>query len=112
MFTNQRNLSFFLRFRWFVNNFLLLIANQRNKRVAFCCRLLRQLSIGAKGLCASPLPSRGGVCNLLISCRISLHPIPFAGGHHYDYYYLKLPDSVHCKGFESRIRDLRPKLAS
>ena len=32
--------------------------------------------------------------------------------HHYDYYYLKLPDSVHCKGFESRIRDLRQKLAS
>ena len=24
----------------------------------------------------------------------------------------KLPDSVHCKGFESRIRDLRQKLAS
>ena len=32
--------------------------------------------------------------------------------HHYDYYYLKLPDSVHCKGFESRIRDLRKKLSS
>jgi hypothetical protein len=32
--------------------------------------------------------------------------------HHYDYYYLRLPDSVHCKGFESRIRDLRRKLAS
>ena len=32
--------------------------------------------------------------------------------HHYDYYYLKLPDSVHCKGFEARIRDLRQKLAS
>lgn len=30
--------------------------------------------------------------------------------HHYDYYYLRLPDSVHCKGFESRIRDLRSKL--
>ena len=26
--------------------------------------------------------------------------------------YLRLPDSVHCKGFESRIRDLRRKLAS
>ena len=32
--------------------------------------------------------------------------------HHYDHYYLRLPDSVHCKGFESRIRDLRRKLAS
>ena len=32
--------------------------------------------------------------------------------HHYDYYYLRLPDSVHCKGFESRIRDLRSKLQS
>lgn len=32
--------------------------------------------------------------------------------HHYDCYYLKLPDTVHCKGFESRIRDLRTKLAS
>jgi len=32
--------------------------------------------------------------------------------HHYDYYYLRLPDSVHCKGFEARIRDLRKKLAS
>lgn len=32
--------------------------------------------------------------------------------HHYDYYYLRLPDSVHCKGFESRIRDLRSKLHS
>jgi hypothetical protein len=21
--------------------------------------------------------------------------------HHYDFYYLRLPDSVHCKGFES-----------
>ncbi len=30
--------------------------------------------------------------------------------HHYDCYYLKLPDSVHCKGFKSRIRDLRRKL--
>ena len=30
--------------------------------------------------------------------------------HHYDYYYLRLPDSVHCKGFEARIRDLRKKL--
>lgn len=30
--------------------------------------------------------------------------------HHYDYYYLRLPDSVHCKGFESRIRDIRSKL--
>ena len=32
--------------------------------------------------------------------------------HHYDFYYLRLPDSVHCKGFESRIRDLRKKLQS
>ncbi len=32
--------------------------------------------------------------------------------HHYDYYYLRLPASVHCKGFEARIRDLRKKLAS
>ncbi len=32
--------------------------------------------------------------------------------HHYDYYYLKLQDSVHCKGFEARIRDLRQKIAS
>lgn len=32
--------------------------------------------------------------------------------HHYDYYYLRLSDSVHCKGFESRIRDLRSKLQS
>jgi hypothetical protein len=32
--------------------------------------------------------------------------------HHYDCYYLRLPDSVHCKGFESRIRDLRKKLQS
>ena len=32
--------------------------------------------------------------------------------HHYDYYYLRLPDSVHCMGFEARIRDLRKKLAS
>ena len=31
--------------------------------------------------------------------------------HHYDWFYLKLPDTVHCKGFESRIRDLRKKLA-
>ena len=30
--------------------------------------------------------------------------------HHYDIYYLRLPDTVHCKGFESRIRDLRGKI--
>ena len=32
--------------------------------------------------------------------------------HHYDYYYLGLRDSVHCVGFDSRVRDLRRKLAS
>ena len=31
--------------------------------------------------------------------------------HHYDCCYLKI-HTVHCKGFESRIRDLRKKLAS
>jgi hypothetical protein len=30
--------------------------------------------------------------------------------HHYDYYYLKLSDSVHSKGFNSRVRDLKEKL--
>lgn len=30
--------------------------------------------------------------------------------HHYDYYYLKLSDSVHSKGFSSRVRDLKEKL--
>lgn len=32
--------------------------------------------------------------------------------HHYDLYYLKLPDTVHCKGFEARKRGLKKKLAS
>jgi hypothetical protein len=30
--------------------------------------------------------------------------------HHYDYYYLNLSESVHSKGFYSRIRDLKAKL--
>ena len=45
-------------------------------------------------------------CNIKTFINTLLHEFM----HHYDYYYLRLPDSVHCKGFEARIRDLRKKL--
>ena len=49
-----------------------------------------------------------GPCDIRTFINTLLHEFM----HHYDYYYLRLPDSVHCKGFESRIRDLRSKLQS